>query len=89
VNPPEPSEELIEKIDPKPLDELTEEAPQKGAIYLCMECAEEFEEGKKARGHACQNEHRNWIRHTKLPSNWNYNPYKLVAQSEAVTPNAY
>lgn len=81
MNLPEAQEQLIEKIEPKPLDDLTTQDPKKGAIYLCMECGEDFEEGKNARGHACQEEHRQWIRHSKLPNGWK-SPYKKIADDE-------
>lgn len=83
-----PPKELVNKIEPKSLDDLTQSNPQKGAIYLCMVCGTEFEKGKNARGHACKNEHRRWIRHPKLPNTWN-NPYKILAENKVEAPNAY
>lgn len=88
MNPPEARQLLQEKINPKPLDDLTTKDAEQGAIYLCMVCGEEFEEGKNARGHAgCEN-HRKWVRHPKLPKGWT-NPYKLVADNELGGANAY
>ena len=75
-------DDLKDKVNPQPLEELTEGKAEKGCKYLCMVCGEEYEEGKKAKGHACQQNHRKWIRHTKMPSGWD-NPYKLLVNSTA------
>lgn len=72
--------DLKDKVDPKPLDELTSLDAEKGKIYLCMDCGQEFEEGKNARGHACTQEHRRWIRHSKLPKSWD-SPYRMLAEA--------
>lgn len=88
MNPPEGLQNLKEKVDPKPLDDLTRQDADKGSVYLCMVCGEEFRKGKKARGHAGVEDHRKWIRHSKLPKSWD-NPYSMLAQQKQGVPDAY